>query len=485
MRSSFRVLVAAASAALVSAAAADVPFQQLADFGMGGAPYDVDPAGRIVGAVRVDGNQPYVPVIWNSPTASPVVLPNVNGGYAYAINSSGDIVGNEFQVSGVYGTPVLWVNGTERVVLPDLGEGGYATDINESGVIIGNVISKGNYLAARWVNRQLEVLAVPEFETPDGIVWTLANSINSSGDITGTVRGMAGSGTPSAAVRWDAEGNVSVVPSEGDETKGVSIDNLGAVLINGYFGGLRAPALVQPSGSVTVLNVPANLFAGATALTMSRNGIAAGYYYDNIDGNFVIKGVAWLDGVFTPLAMPAGQRYAFPSGVGNNGLVFGSATDGVTGRSVPGFWALPVQNSFVQPLMASGAPGQTVELSAVSRRGTVANVGHSMAMRVGGTMVGRSITDAQGRARLSFTIPANHQGSQMTVRYTDENGATATGIVTVTPGCVAADLNCDGAVNGDDLGRLLAQWGTSGSADLNGDGVVNGEDLGQLLGSWS
>ena len=196
MRSSFRVLVAAASAALVSAAAADVPFQQLADFGMGGAPYDVDPAGRIVGAVRVDGNQPYVPVIWKSPTANPVELPNVNGGYAYAINSSGDIVGNEFQVSGIYGTPVLWVNGTERVVLPDLGEGGYATDINESGVIIGNVISKGNYLAARWVNRQLEVLAVPEFETPDGIVWTLANSINSSGDITGTVRGMAGSGTP-------------------------------------------------------------------------------------------------------------------------------------------------------------------------------------------------------------------------------------------------------------------------------------------------
>jgi hypothetical protein len=73
----------------------------------------------------------------------------------------------------------------------------------------------------------------------------------------------------------------------------------------------------------------------------------------------------------------------------------------------------------------------------------------------------------------------------MTVRYTDENGATATGIVTVTPGCVAADLNCDGAVNGDDLGRLLAQWGTGGSADLNGDGVVNGLDLGQLLGSWS
>jgi hypothetical protein len=475
-----------AVAALVSVSSADVPFQQLADFGMGGAPYDVDPSGRIVGAVRVDGDQPYVPVIWDSPTASPVVLPNVDGGYAYAINSSGDIVGNEFQVSGVYGTAVLWVNGTERVLLPDLGEGAYATDINESGVIIGNVISNGNYLAARWVNRKLEVLAVPEFETPDGIVWTLANSINSSGVITGTVRGMAGSGTPSAAVRWDVDGAVSIVPSEGEETKGVSINNEGAVLINGYFGSpsRRAPALVQPDGSVGVLAVPADDPIGATALTMSRNGIAAGYYYSNIDGNFVIKGVAWLDGVFTPLAMPEGQRYAFPSGVGNNGLVFGSATDGVTGRSVPGFWALPVEDGQVQPFTASGAPGQAVELSAVSRRGDAPNVGHSVAVAVEGAMVGRSITDAQGRARMSFTIPPSFQGTQMTVRYTDENGATAIGTVSVTPGCAAADLNCNGTVGGDDLGALLSSWGTAGPGDLNGDGRVTGVDLGLLLAAW-
>ncbi|MFM8891250.1 MAG: hypothetical protein ACKOTB_06430, partial [Planctomycetia bacterium] len=347
--------------------------------------------------------------------------------------SSGDIVGTEFQESGIYGTPVLWVNGTERVVLPDLGEGAYAIDINESGVIIGNVISEGNYLAARWVNRQLEVLSVPEFETPDGVVWTLANSINSSGTITGTVRGMAGSGTPSAAVRWDVEGNVSIVPSEGLETKGVSIDNLGGVLINGYFDGgySTAPALVSPSGSVTVLNVPADVFSGATALAMSRNGIVAGYYYGNDGGNFVIKGVAWLDGVFTPLAMPAGQRFAFPSGVGNNGLVFGSATDGVTGRSVPGFWALDVGDSSIQPLTAIGSPGSTVELSAVSMRESIANVGHSVSAMVSGTMVGQSITDATGRARLSFTIPANFQGSQIPVRYTDENGAVAQGIIQV------------------------------------------------------
>ena len=47
-----------------------------------------------------------------------------------------------------------------------------------------------------------------------------------------------------------------------------------------------------------------------------------------------------------------------------------------------------------------------------------------------------------------------------------------------------ADLNGDGAVNGDDLGQLLAAWGSSGLADLNLDGVVDGNDLGQLLADW-
>jgi hypothetical protein len=48
-----------------------------------------------------------------------------------------------------------------------------------------------------------------------------------------------------------------------------------------------------------------------------------------------------------------------------------------------------------------------------------------------------------------------------------------------------ADLNGDGAVNGDDLGILLGAWGPGGgAADLNHDGYVDGTDLGQLLGAW-
>ena len=70
--------------------------------------------------------------------------------------------------------------------------------------------------------------------------------------------------TPSAALRWDSKG-VSFVPSDGLETKGISINNLGGVLINGYFdgGSSRAPAVVDTDGLVTVLEVPAGLFGGA------------------------------------------------------------------------------------------------------------------------------------------------------------------------------------------------------------------------------
>lgn len=482
-------IAAIVSAATVSVAVADVPFQQLADFGFGGSPFDISASGRIVGGLRsqIDGKPgPYVPVIWDSVTSAPVELPNQFGGYASAINSGGDVIGYEFQAFGPYGSPVLWVNGQEKVVLPDLGEGGFAYDINDAGVIVGTVISKGQYKAARWVDQQLEILALPEFDSGGEEIWSFANSINSSGVIAGSIQ--APSGTPSAALRWDSEGAVSLVPSDGIETKGVSIDNAGGVLINGYFDGgvSRAPALVMPSGQVSVFPVPSQYLAGAVALAMSRNSIVAGYFYnfDLANGQFQIKGAAWPNGVFTELELPDGQNFAFPSGVGSNGVVFGSVFGATGDTTVPGLWALDIGSSSIQPLTAVGSPGDTVELSAVSMRNNVVNVGHSMAAMVNNMMVGQAITDGTGRARMAFTIPAGFQGSQISVRYTDENGAVAIGTIQVTPGCVAADLNCDGSVNGTDLTMLLAQWGGSGSADINGDGQVNGIDLSALLAAW-
>ncbi len=46
------------------------------------------------------------------------------------------------------------------------------------------------------------------------------------------------------------------------------------------------------------------------------------------------------------------------------------------------------------------------------------------------------------------------------------------------------DLNGDGCINGEDLGILFSQWGSSGNADYTGNGVVGAEDLGYLLANW-
>ncbi|MCA9284714.1 MAG: VCBS repeat-containing protein [Phycisphaerales bacterium] len=53
------------------------------------------------------------------------------------------------------------------------------------------------------------------------------------------------------------------------------------------------------------------------------------------------------------------------------------------------------------------------------------------------------------------------------------------------PPCAPGDLDCNGTIDGADLGSLLGAWGSSSpTADLNGDGTVDGADLGLLLSMW-
>jgi hypothetical protein len=484
MTRSILTLVTASIAGISAAALADVPFTPLADFGLGGSPFDVNAAGVIVGGVRVEtGPGPYLPVFWPTSSSEPVELPTVNGGYAVAINSNGDIVGTEFAEFGPYGVAVLWSNG-KRTELPDLGEGAFAVDINESGVIAGNVIVNGEYRAARWVDGELEVLPLPPFDVGGGELWSVANSINSAGVITGTIQ--APVGTPSAALRWDFKG-VSFVQSDGLETKGISVNNQGGVLINGYFdgGSTRAPGIVDADGTVTVLPIPGSLFGGA-ATAMGRNGIATGYYYGSgPSGEFQIKAVAWPNGEFTPLAMPEGQRFAFPGAVGMNGMVFGGATDGVSGISVGGFWQLDIEQDFLQASAVSGTRGETVELSVTSRRKSGANVGYSVSMTVNGERIGQAITDSEGVAKVLYTIPESFGANDINVEFIDETGASIETVIGLEENCPAADLNCDGDVNAFDLAELLAAWGQQGDADLNGDGFVGAADLSILLSGWT
>ena len=55
------------------------------------------------------------------------------------------------------------------------------------------------------------------------------------------------------------------------------------------------------------------------------------------------------------------------------------------------------------------------------------------------------------------------------------------------PAFALADINQDGAVDGDDLTIVLGAWGscTGCPGDINDDGLVNGDDLAIVLGGWA
>jgi hypothetical protein len=105
----------------------------------------------------------------------------------------------------------------------------------------------------------------------------------------------------------------------------------------------------------------------------------------------------------------------------------------------------------------------------------------------------RGAVDA-GRLRFSVASLTKvvQQGGSFPAFYCRENPiVTATGVgdatlsITVTTAtCAPADLNCDGAVNAQDLAALLGNWGGTGVGDLNGDGAVGAPDLAALLGAW-
>ena len=85
--------------------------------------------------------------------------------------------------------------------------------------------------------------------------------------------------------------------------------------------------------------------------------------------------------------------------------------------------------------------------------------------------------DGDGKPRFS---PKNDDYKASGQRYAQQQGT--------SPSCCPADLDCNGEINGADLGLLLNDWGVCASdpclGDINDDGVVNGFDLGTLLSSW-
>jgi hypothetical protein len=110
------------------------------------------------------------------------------------------------------------------------------------------------------------------------------------------------------------------------------------------------------------------------------------------------------------------------------------------------------------------------------------------------SVVGSSIGAGNGTVTVRFNptgLAAGTYEAPVSIFTSDENvpGETTASVVATVrialgADCDAADLNCDGVVDGADLGMLLSGWGQSGPTDLNNDGTTDGADLGMLLSLW-
>ena len=99
---------------------------------------------------------------------------------------------------------------------------------------------------------------------------------------------------------------------------------------------------------------------------------------------------------------------------------------------------------------------------------------------IGGVVGGVMVTAGAALTMSDSTICANTPENDISGDWTDGGGNT---IEDQCPDDCPGDLNDDGAVNGGDLGLLLAAWGGP-DGDINGDGVTDGGDLGLLLSYW-
>ena len=83
-----------------------------------------------------------------------------------------------------------------------------------------------------------------------------------------------------------------------------------------------------------------------------------------------------------------------------------------------------------------------------------------------------------------FDASAAGTNGNATINLFKQAGSVSAAVKVPGTPCRMGDLNCNGIVDGADLGAMLANWGNPGSTDLDGNGNTDGGDLGILLAMW-
>ncbi|MBM4112397.1 MAG: hypothetical protein FJ253_03330 [Phycisphaerae bacterium] len=314
-------------------------------------------------------------------------------------------------------------------------------------------------------------LPLPPGASPDGAI---ANAVNDAGVVVGYM--YAGQFSQYfVGVIWWPDGTVEEIPSLIGIPNSPATDINDAGTIVGYSGGLP---YVLEDGVMT--SIPSPKLGNGFALHIANSGDVTGYF-GNLNLN--ARAFRWKDGQLVLLEPLAGFPVSYSNGVNSYGHVAGQSrttTTPATGK--PTIW---IDDQPIELAMPAGCT--TGGALAINDAGVITGYAQGPGVPSGYVVWYGS----GGTAHLLQNLLVPGSGiAPKPVRINDAGVILGEfGPKLLMPiASPVADLDGDCAVDGNDLGVLLASWGAPDfdpRCDFNGDGIVNGDDLGTLLGEWT
>ncbi len=331
----------------------------------------------------------------------------------------------------------FWSPGTGLVTLPisEPYKNSRANDVNDLDQVCGNLVEgvgEKPGAAYRWEDGELTLIPPPE-----GWMAARGLAINNKGWVVGELI-LTGQGNPNGAFFWDGRTTTVILPPVGSRCSLSDINDDGVAV--GWTGDSpNRQAFTWKAGKVELLGTPKGLASARPSAINNEGTIVGSGGYNDRSGVGIARAIMLKQGewsVYPPL----------PPQTWSNG--YSVAFDNL-------FLGISVNPGATTNLLWIG--GEPFDLqAAIEADGTIDLSGSPGRLNDLGDFVGKASSGGVSGFVIMKRLP-----------------------------CRMADLDCSHAVDGDDLGILLNEWGKArSSADLDANGTVDGGDLGLLLADW-
>ncbi len=323
-----------------------------------------------------------------------------------------------------------------------------ANDTNNTGVTVGYVEKIGgpfSSLAAIWSSSGLTLL-----EPADGGHFCDARGVNDAGAVVGYRQiGPKGPNTP---YLWQDGSFTYIDPGPFNIGYAEDISNSGYVV--GRFGnpipGSRG--FSWRNGRTTILEpLPDAVYSQALAVNDAGCAVGSSAFIPRGLSSATSHATVWVDFEAVELPTLEGYKQSFAKGINNRQCVVGRSQKPIDPTNLPGATAV------------LWTTGNVYRLDFLLAETVTVNVYFQNALDI------------------------NDAGQILCAANWEIDGDVESGAVVLTPvDPPAEDMTGDCRVDVSDLIPILQSWGSADPfADLNDDGAVNGEDLGLLLAGWT